>query len=110
MPAACRNLNCDYLYVDVDAQVEQISLLSDTILEIRGVQLPTDDLQSVSLGSVECSSFTQDSPELITCQLSDQPTAGSYTSVNVVGPLGKAKVDAAITPVDVALVVGTVTP
>ena len=56
MPAACANLNCDYLYVDSTSQVTS-QMLNGNTLTIKGTNLPTD-LLDVMIGDVGCGPTT----------------------------------------------------
>jgi hypothetical protein len=67
VPAACANLNCDYMYVDTSALITGQSLLNGNTLSITGQNLPTD-LKDVRLGSVGCGLVTGTDTE-ITCML-----------------------------------------
>ena len=108
VPAACRNLNCDYLYVTPAAEVTAIAYDSvNQVLSVTGVNLPTTDLKSLSLGDVVCPSITSNDGSNIVCDMSsaDKPTAGSYTTVNLIDSLGRAGHASGIVPIDISLIV-----
>jgi len=92
IPAACANLNCDYLYVDLPSLVTSQSLTGNT-LTIGGTNLPTN-LLDVKLGDVGCGPTTSDGTQIV-CTLLSGASAGTYDKVEVLTPDGRIPVDAA---------------
>jgi hypothetical protein len=78
VPAACVNLNCDYLYRTSSATVTGMSLAGN-VLTVTGSNLPTK-LIDVRLGEVGCGA-TSGSITSVTCTLTKKPAAGTYTTV-----------------------------
>jgi len=102
VPAACKNVNCDYLYIAETSSVDSMSISGNDIT-IQGTNLPTD-IENVILGDVECGATTSDG-STITCALSDDPCAGDYTSVQVITTGGQVPVSATFPTVTVPLTV-----
>jgi hypothetical protein len=78
VPAACVNLNCDYLYTSSSAIVTGMSL-SGNNLTVTGSNLPTK-FMDVRLGEVGCG-VTSGTKTSVTCTLTKKPAAGTYTTV-----------------------------
>lgn len=106
VPAACANLNCDYLYVNSPAKVTAMSL-SGITLTVTGTNLPTK-LIDVRLGDVGCGA-TSGTATSITCTLKKKPAAGTYNTVQVLSSDGFVPV-ASVTPITVPLSTVSVTP
>lgn len=102
VPAACKNVNCDYLYIAETSSVDSMSIFGNDIT-IQATNLPTD-IENVILGDVECGATTSDG-STITCALSDDPCAGDYTSVQVITTGGQVPVSATFPAVTVPLTV-----
>ena len=101
MPAACANLNCDYMYEETDALITSQAINGNT-LTITGANLPTS-LVDVRLGDVGCGPTTGTANQ-ITCTLPVRPTAGTYAKVEVQSAAGLVPVDEAVPPLAVTLV------
>lgn len=100
IPAACANLNCDYMYVDSTALITSQSLSGNT-LTINGQNLPTD-LMDVRLGDVGCGPTTGTTTQ-ITCTLTTGAAAGTYAKVDVLSAEGLVPVDAGVASITVNL-------
>lgn len=107
MPAACANLNCDYLYVDSTAQVTGQSLAGNQIT-VDGVNFPTEILD-VRVGGVGCGPVTGTATQIV-CTLAQGPAAGTYAEVEVLTADGLVPVGAAVPPIVVTLIINSVTP
>jgi len=69
LPAACKNFNCDYAYIDAVGDITSFTWNSGTSeLSISGTDLPAkDDILSISFGNTLCGEVTSSSTS-ITCK------------------------------------------
>ncbi len=112
VPAACRNLDCEYLYMDLDAEITNIEMVGD-LLRITGVNLPVEaDVLEVSLAGNPCVLEAPTNPGTeLTCAFTNVPqVAGSFSTVTVIDANGKVKVADGISPIVFNLIVDGLVP
>jgi hypothetical protein len=98
LPAVCKNMSCDYTYIQAVGSITSFSLDSVTNqLTIEGTELPTDlnKIQSIQFAKEKCIPVVPESGLVSTtlkCTLENTPTCGEHLPILV-------SVDGAI-PVD----------
>lgn len=100
VPAACRNLDCDYLYQETKATITGISKVvrndGSVRIKLTGTDMPrSEDIVEISIGGVACELKRATSRELV-CEPKDgQYVAGSYSTVQVIDKNGRVAVNLA---------------
>lgn len=109
MPVACRNVDCDYLYIAQTADIQSFSLSANTAgstLTITGTDFP-DSIKHIFIGDAPCSGETVSATQ-ITCTLDQDIVANNNLVPEVTGYLGLVASSAAAQ--DVAVTIGSVSP
>ena len=106
LSAACKDLDCEYSYEAVTAEITSMNVNTLSV-DIIGTNLPTD-IDQVTVGSSGCTIVSNDGSTL-TCTLDSPCMAGNFEP-DVRNPQGSIPVVSGFTKYNVALVVSTVTP
>ena len=111
-PAICKNLNCDYTYVEPPAKVTSLTVDDDGItVIITGEALPLE-LVSVELGNVQClvdQEFLPSTEIEIQCSLQGELPAGSWLP-QIEDAKGLIFVDSAVEAHVIELTVTSISP
>jgi hypothetical protein len=76
MAALCASLNCDYTYVDTDAEISG-QTLEGSVLTITGVNLPTGEDVVIDFGPARCIPDSLTASEYV-CQLEHEAVTGEW--------------------------------
>ena len=105
--AICVALNCDYTYVEATAEISS-QVVSGNVLTILGTDLPTGDDTELSLSGKACT-INDKTATTITCTFTEALVAGSWNA-RVATALGGTPLAAGVSPIDVALVITSISP